>query len=163
MWNGGQLDKLSPELAIGGAATLSGAALPSIAKAKSDCRDYRFSAVDQDSNYTGVKAKWHDTASGETYYELVGEKGRIRRLRPTHPSQSEAIAAAQAEWSRIQRGKNGMSLTLVRGKPEILTETPVTLAGWGKPEIDAGNWLVSQLRITLFDGLTTVCELETKK
>ena len=110
--------------------------------------NYRFSAVDRDSGYTGVKAKWHDMTSGETLYELIGEKGRSRRLRPTHPSQAEAIAAAQAEWSRLQRRKNNHSI-------QPLVKHP--------PEIDTGSWLVSQLRHTLVDGMTTMCELEARE
>lgn len=54
-----------------------------------------------------------------------------------------------------------MELTLAMGRPELMPQTPLTLAGF-KREINSTPWLAVKLMHTLGDqGMTTRIELET--
>ena len=69
-----------------------------------------------------------------------------------------ALRGARAAFAKLQRGVATFSITLAIGRPELRTELPVTVSGW-KPQIDATNWLVSQVTHTM-GGYTTTVELE---
>lgn len=79
-------------------------------------------------------------------------------LRHLYASEATALRGARAAFAKLQRGVATFSITLAIGRPELRTELPVIVSGW-KPQIDATNWLVSQVTHTM-GGYTTTVELE---
>ena len=71
-------------------------------------------------------------------------------LRHFDASEATALRGARAAFAKLQRGVATFSLTLAVGRPELRPELPVTVSGW-KPQIDATNWLVSQVTHTMED------------
>jgi phage protein D len=130
--------------------TASGRAMPSITLTRRDGDQHRYSVTDRDA-YSGVKAYWNDTRSAERKTVLAGSGDNAKQLRPTYATEDDAMAAARAEWQRIQRGLAEFELTLALGRADILPETPLTLSGY-RPQIDATAWLVSEVTHSLNDG-----------
>ncbi len=140
--------------------TASGRAMPAITLTRRDGDQHRYSVTDRDA-YSGVKAYWNDTRGAERQTVLAGTEENAKQLRPTYATEDDAIAAARAEWQRIQRGMAEFELTLALGRADLLPETPLTLAGF-KPQIDATAWLVSEVTHSLNDeGFTSSIKLET--
>ena len=75
-----------------------------------------------------------------------------------------SMAAARAEKQRIDRGTATLELTLAYARPDIAPQSPATVTGWGKPQIDAARWLVKSCTHNLEagQGFTTAIELETE-
>ncbi|ATH78191.1 phage tail protein I [Vreelandella venusta] len=112
---------------------------------------------------SGVKAYWNDTRGAARHTVLAGTDENAKQLRPTYATEDDALAAARAEWQRIQRGLAEFELTLALGRPDLLPETPLTLASF-KPQIDATAWLVSEVTHSLNDGgMGTVVRCEVLK
>ena len=130
--------------------TASGRAMPAITLTRRDGDQHRYSVTDRDA-YSGVKAYWNDTRGAERHTVLAGTEENAKQLRPTYATEDDALAAARAEWQRIQRGLAEFELTLALGRADLLPETPLTLAGF-KPQIDATAWLVSEVTHSLNDG-----------
>lgn len=130
--------------------TASGQAMPAITLTRRDGDQHRYSVTDRDA-YDGVKAYWNDTRGAERKTVLAGSGDNAKQLRPTYATEDDALAAARAEWQRIQRGLAEFELTLALGRADILPESPLTLSGY-KPEIDATAWLVSEVTHSLNDG-----------
>ena len=140
--------------------TASGRAMPAITLTRRDGDQHRYSVTDRDA-YSGVKAYWNDTRGAERQTVLAGTEENAKQLRPTYATEDDAIAAARAEWQRIQRGMAEFELTLALGRADLLPETPLTLAGF-KPQIDATAWLGSEVTHSLNDeGFTSSIKLET--
>jgi len=146
----------------GKSATTSGNQLPTITIARSDGNSHRYTAADRGGNFTGVKTTWHDVAAAVQKGYIAGEDGVLKTLRQPYPTEAEATAAAEAEWSAIQRAGAEMSLTLADGRPELIPETPVVLEGW-KLQVIAEGWVVKELSHTLAgSGLVTSVEMGIK-
>lgn len=144
----------------GQALTASGLAMPTISITRRDGDQHRYSITDREA-YTGVKAYWNDTSGAERKIVLAGSGGNAKQLRPTYASESDALAAAQAEWQRIQRGLAEFELTMAYGRPDILPESPLRASGF-KPDIDATSWLVTEVEDSLDDngfGTRVKCEV----
>jgi len=121
---------------------------------------HRFHSADRDA-YSGVRAYWHDPKRAKRRGVLAGRDGDTKRLRDTYANQADALAAARAEWQRIQRGAATMELTLALGRPEVIPQTPISLSGF-KPSIDVIPWLTVKATHSLGDGgLITRVQLET--
>ena len=145
---------------VAGQGLTSGRAMPAITLPRRDGDQHRYSVTDRDA-YSGVKAYWNDTRGAERQTVLAGTEENAKQLRPTYATEDDAIAAARAEWQRIQRGMAEFELTLALGRADLLPETPLTLAGF-KPQIDATAWLVSEVTHSLNDeGFTSSIKLET--
>lgn len=141
--------------------TASGRAMPAITLSRRDGDQHRYSVTDRDA-YSGVKAYWNDTRGAARHTVLAGTDENAKQLRPTYATEDDALAAARAEWQRIQRGLAEFELTLALGRPDLLPETPLTLAGF-KPQIDATAWLVSEVTHSLNDGgFTSGIKLEAR-
>lgn len=111
--------------------------------------------------YTGVVAKWRDTAKNKNEEYTAGLQGRRKQLRGTYPTRQEAIKAAEAEWTRLQRDEYTLELTLDKARPALIAETPVICQGWGKAQIDDTAWLASSVALSLSgSGLTQSVNLE---
>ena len=140
--------------------TASGRAMPAITLTRRDGDQHRYSVTDRDA-YSGVKAYWNDTRGAARHTVLAGTEENAKQLRPTYATEDDALAAARAEWQRIQRGLAEFELTLALGRADLLPETPLTLAGF-KPQIDATAWLVSEVTHAMNDGgFTSSIKLET--
>ena len=147
-------------LPINGSKTASGARLPTIAITRASGDSHNFTQSDRDA-YTGVRAYWHDGKKANRKGVLVGTKVTPKTLKDTYATEADAMAAAKAEWQRIQRGLATLKLTLAIGVPSLVPQSPVTVQGF-KQQIDGTKWLASRVTHKLDDsGLTTDVELET--
>lgn len=147
-------------LPINGSKTASGARLPTIAITRASGDSHSFTQSDRDA-YTGVRAYWHDGKKANRKGVLVGTKVTPKTLKDTYSSEADAMAAAKAEWQRIQRGLATLKLTLAIGVPSLVPQSPVTVTGF-KQQIDGTKWLASRVTHKLDDsGLTTEVECET--
>lgn len=139
--------------AAGKATTASGLEIPTRTLTRRDGDQHRYITTDRDS-YTGVKAYWNDIRGARREIVLAGEGENAKQLRPTYASEEDALAAALAEWQRIQRGHAEFSLDLAEGDPLLMPETPVRLRGW-KEAIDATRWIVTEVTHDLTDTAFT--------
>nr|WP_300306934.1 phage late control D family protein [Halomonas sp.] len=145
----------------GQATTAGGTEIPPIRLYRQVGDTHRYTVSDRDA-YTGVKAFWNDTAGAERKIVIAGETENLKSLRPTYASEEDALAAARAEWQRLQRGGAEFTLDLAEGRPDLYPETPVQLQGW-KPQIDETNWLITEVVHTLNDSAyTTALTMEVK-
>ena len=93
---------------------------------------------------------------------LIGSDENVKHLRYIYANQKNAERAAKAAWQRLQRGVAEFSITLATGRPELITELPITVKGF-KPQIDEGSWLSTKVIHNINDsGYTSQLELEVK-
>ena len=149
---------------VGSGQTATGAPLPGLTITRGDGDRHTYKTGDRES-YGGVSATYHDQAkAARGTVEVGGEgEGENKRLRRVYPTEADARTAAQAEATRLARGKAEMSFQLAEGRAELYPEQRVRITGI-KPEIDAGRWLIKQATHTLTaagEGYTTALELET--
>lgn len=145
----------------GEALTASGLSLPGITLTRRDGDQHRYSQTDRDS-YTGVRAYWQDTTGAERQAAIAGTEDKLKDLRDTYATESDALEAAKAELRRINRGKVTFELTLAHGRADLMPETPLTLSGW-KAGIDGADWLVTEVEDSLDDnGYGTRVRCETR-
>jgi phage protein D len=109
-----------------------------------DTHDYE--AADK-GRWTGCSAHWHDHATGKRERVDEGKEGYRKQLPRTYPSEVEARRAAKSEMQRLGRGLATIRLSVADADPALFAETPVTLQGWNKPEIDHDRWVIT--RVTL--------------
>lgn len=110
---------------------------------------HRYTIVERESGYTGVKAYWSNKKEARRQEVVVGKDDKLKVIRKSYKSEAEAKYAAQAELKRSQRNAATFSLTLALGRSEITPETPAKLNGW-KSEIDNHSWLVIKATHSLF-------------
>lgn len=140
----------------------TGRAIPPVAIRRSDGDRHSYQAADRDSNYSGVTAYWDDKDHARRSDVSAGSSGNRKVLRTPYPTADEAADAAEAEWRRIRRAVARMDLTLAKGRPDLITEQPVTLDGW-KPAITAHDWLTAEITHRLDgNGYTTALQLEVR-
>lgn len=98
----------------------------------------------------------------ESIVALGSSAENIKTLRHVYASQTNAKRGARSEWRRLQRGMAEFSITLARGRPELIPELPITVSGF-KAEIDNTDWLSARVTHNITDsGFTTSAELEIK-
>lgn len=145
----------------GQSTTASGLEIPPIIIRREDGDRHRYSVTDRDS-YSGVVAAWHDTDGAARRDVLAGTDDNPKRLRSIHASEEDALAAAKAEWQRLQRGVAEFGLTLAEGRANIYPETPARCVGW-KREIEETEWLLVEVRHDIGDaGYTNSLQFETR-
>lgn len=145
----------------GKATTVSGQPIPPITITRADGDQHRYSIVERESGYTGVKAYWSDKKEAKRQKVIVGKEDKLKVIRKNYKSEAEAKSAANAELNRSKRNAATFSLTLALGRPDITPETPTILNGW-KTDITSQAWLVIKATHSLSgSGLTTALELET--
>lgn len=80
---------------------------------------------------------------------------------PTQQEVAHALAAARAEWLRIQRGIYSFDITLAYGRADVMPQRPVVVSGY-KRQIDETPWIVTAVRHSLSSsGYTSQITLET--
>lgn len=142
------------------AKTFSGQDLPLVTISRVDGDEHRYHVVGRNS-YSGVRAYWYDPNKANRQSVMAGQPGNAKRLRDTYPNERDALAAATAEWQRLQRGESTMTFSLAHGRPQLQPQTPVKFLGIKEP-ISSTDWLIKRAVHTLDDqGLRTSIELET--
>lgn len=148
-------------LPTGAATTASGLALPHIALTRADGDQHRYLDANRDS-YTGAKAYYYEVNSAERKEAIAGSGDNLKELRHTYADQASALAAARAEWQRLQRGTATLSYVLAKGRPELIPELTYSLTGI-KAEIGAIVWLGGNVQHAYTpDGYTTSLELTSQ-
>lgn len=148
---------------IGQGTTATGQPLPTVTLTRRDGDHHRWHAADRDA-YSGVRAKYDDTAGGQTKDVIVGtDDGHgVKTLRHTYASESNAMRAARSDYQKMKRGAVTFDLDLARGRPDIAPELTATVRGF-KADIDGSDWIVVRAEHRLADsGLTTRVELESQ-
>ncbi|CAE6841965.1 hypothetical protein R69746_06968 [Paraburkholderia aspalathi] len=148
---------------IGTGKTVSGRPLDvlTITRASGDQHRYHIS---QRESYTAVRAHYHSNAKGKRKSVVVGgdNNKNVKVLPEDYATETEARAAAEAEFARTQRGQATLDYALALGQPELFPEMPVTVSGF-KPEINETPWLVKKATHTIGEGgFTTALELEVR-
>ena len=141
--------------------TASGQELGAVHITRSSGDQHRWHTADRTS-YTAVRAYWHDGKSARRKGVVAGNgsDGSTKTLKDTYATQADALDAAKAELQRVDRGAATLSLTLALGRPQLMPQSPVTVAGF-KPEIDGEGWLVKSVEHSIGDGgYTTKLECE---
>jgi phage protein D len=146
---------------IRGGQKVDGQALPVHSVLRADGDNFRYHVADRDS-YTGVRAFWQDKKKKVRHSVVAGVVGNAKRLRETFASEADALAAARAEWQRIQRGTATLTFDLAMGRPDLSPQHKVQFPNLKSP-IAETVWLIKQLRHQLTDGqgLVTSIEAET--
>jgi uncharacterized protein len=141
----------------GQATTAGGLEVPPMQLRRQAGDRHTYAVTDRDA-FSGVKAYWNSTAHARREEVIAGSDDNLKALRPTYATREDAIAAATAEWQRIQRGGARCTLELAEGRPQLYPETPLWLIGW-KPQIDATPWLITEVAHSLTDAAYT-CRIE---
>lgn len=125
--------------------TAAGILLPAATITRQSGDGHSFRATDRDGTDTGVKAKWHDYATGRTALALAGtDDGPTKTLKRTYPNQAEAQAAADAAWNKRKRSGHEFSTSLALGRPDIIACQPLHLTGWRR-EITSLAWITGDI------------------
>lgn len=145
--------------AMGRGQTAKGVTLPGASLSRVDGDRHSWKSAERGA-YSGVVAVWQDRAAAERKEVVVGDEDNARRLGRTYASEAAARSAAQAEMSRINRGKAEFSLTLAAGRADLFPERRLKVTGF-KPEIDAADWLIVEARHAVAgEGFVTSLQME---
>jgi phage protein D len=147
-------------LKISNTVTSQGNTLPMLTIARSETQNHRYNAADRDS-YTGVRAFYDDKNTASRHSVTEGSEENPKELATLYADAKEAQDAAQSEFQQMERQTAILSLTLATGRPDLMTQTPVTVQGF-KDEINAVTWLAVKVSHSLSagSGLITSVELE---
>lgn len=144
------------------ARTPSGKPLPPVLITRGDGDQHRWSRADRDA-YSGVRAMYNNVKTGNRKAVVAGISGKAKELRTTFASEADALAAARAEWLRIQRGIFDFEITLAYGRADIIPQRPARVAGY-KRKIDETPWIVARVRHSLEGGgFVSQLTLETEQ
>ena len=137
----------------GRATSASGIPLPGVTINRQAGDQHHYRATDRDT-YTGVVAYWRDHDKGQRQKITAGTDERTKRLRDTYPTPKEARDAALSELVKLQREEHAFDITLARGRADLSPELPATVTGF-KAQIDASNWLITEVTHELTDSAYT--------
>ena len=146
---------------INGTKNSQGQGLPQITITRKDGDQHRWATSARDA-FDGVRAWWSDSVNGKRKEVIAGKKNRnMKTLKETYASEQDALAAAQSEMQRLERGSATFNLSLVIGRPDITAQSPIRVVGF-KPEIDGQDWLEKEVTHNLDDGSgwTTKAQME---
>ncbi|MFG6718606.1 phage late control D family protein [Burkholderia pseudomallei] len=168
----------------GEATTASGKPLPAVTITRGVGDRHEFGVADRDT-YSGVQAFYLNTRTAKKQSTTVKRRRRrktakkkpidksgdvvfgtaenVKTLRHTYANKANATRAAKAEWEKLQRGVAEFSIVLALGRPELMTELPVTVRGY-KRVIDECNWIIVRVTHSIDGngGFTSDLDLEVK-
>ncbi|MGS1027708.1 phage late control D family protein [Burkholderia glumae] len=168
----------------GEATTASGKPLPAVTITRDVGDRHEFGVADRDT-YSGVQAFYLNTRTAKKQSTTVKRRRRrttakkkpidksgdvlfgtaenVKTLRHTYANKANATRAAKAEWEKLQRGVAEFSIVLALGRPELMTELPVTVRGY-KRVIDDCNWIIARVTHSIDGngGFTSDLDLEVK-
>lgn len=142
----------------GSGKTANGDGLPVISLTPGDCTAFRMVQSKRETAGT-VVAYWHATKNSKRNEIKVGEGEPVRRLKYYFPTTGMALAAAQAELSRRQRGESKVAVTVI-GDPTLAAECSLELTGF-RSGIN-GEWLINSVTHRM-DESGYSCDLEGEK
>lgn len=87
----------------------------------------------------------------QTEEYMAGEASNVFAMTTVFASREQALRAAEATWSKIQRGTATFTIKLATGWPDIYPETPVQVKGF-KQVIDDHLWTIVRVTHTLDGG-----------
>lgn len=128
----------------GESTTASGTALPTITLQRSDGDQHRYLLAKRGS-YTGVKAFYYRPDQAKRLEAIAGSGDDYKELRHSYTDEQSALAAARAEWQRLQQGSATLTYTLAKGRADLLPEMTFRLNGI-KSDISAIIWLGDEIR-----------------
>ena len=139
----------------GTAKTFTGIDMPVIEISASQIQQHRITQTER-AKFGSVTANWHDVDAANKLSVTIGDDHPSFSLRHTYSSQEEAIYAAKAKLSKLNRGTASLSLTLL-GNPFIQAEGQLLLSGLRTPI--NGKWVVDRVEHQLDSGgFITRCE-----
>ncbi|ARL98159.1 phage late control D family protein [Burkholderia cenocepacia] len=168
----------------GEATTASGKPLPAVTITRDVGDRHEFGVADRDT-YSGVQAFYLNTRTAKKQSTTVKRRRRrktakkkpidksgdvlfgtaenVKTLRHTYANKANATRAAKAEWEKLQRGVAEFSIVLALGRPELMTELPVTVRGY-KRVIDDCKWIIARVTHSIDGngGFTSDLDLEVK-
>lgn len=134
--------------------TPGGTPMPTVTIERADCESFEYDNRQRSSEFTCVRARYHDLAAASTKSVTVkvdGEEGKTKTLLDTFPDEGQATSAAEAELRRLSDIGTTVSLQLSRANPRIVPETQIRLVGL-RPGIDAAGWVVDQVTHSFDDN-----------
>jgi len=143
---------------IGAGTTPTGKSLPALEISRRDGDRHSFKIAKREEA-TGVTASWHDRKGAKKQKVTVGAEEGAKRLSRTYATEPEARRAAEAEKSRTARAPLSLNLSLALGRAAVYPEQRVKVTGF-KAEIDAVDWLISDVSHRLGSGFTTDVTME---
>ncbi|QZQ51977.1 phage late control D family protein [Erwinia persicina] len=91
---------------------------------------------------------------------MAGSEDNVFAITTVYATKAAAMRAAQAKWSKLQRGVAEFSVTMAMGRADLFPETPVKVSGF-KSVIDQQPWIISKVTHSLSgSGFTTTLEFE---
>lgn len=167
----------------GEATTASGKPMQAVTITRDVGDRHDFAVADRDT-YSGVQAYYLNTRTAKKQSTTVKRRRRrttkkkpidksgdvlfgtaenVKTLRHTYANKGNATRAAKAEWEKLQRGVAEFSMVLAVGRPELMTELPVTVRGY-KRVIDDCKWIIARITHTIDSngGFTSDLALEVK-
>lgn len=143
----------------GAATSFSGAPLAAVEVLKKDLSSWSFDTSKRDQPGTVVCQFSTKGTKGLQFVE-VGKGEPVKRIRHPHSSREQALAEAQAELSRRQRGERTLQLTLP-GRVDITAECRVSVPDL-HPALN-GEWLAVRVEHSLGPdvGFRTVVDLQS--
>ena len=85
---------------------------------------------------------------------------QTKTIRHTYANKENARRAARSEYLKLSRTMASFSITLARGRPDLLPDAPAQVRGF-KPTIDETAWIISRVTHNVTDaGYTTAVEME---
>lgn len=144
----------------GQAKRVSGKDMPAVTIVANDTTDWRMTLAER-GNYTGVKAMYHDLATGKRGEAVAGgDDVNTHSLPHTYSTKAAATRAAKTRLATLKRGKSKLSINDMPGIPTLAAETKATLKDFRKG-VD-GDWIVVRVVHSLSDsGYTSSLECET--
>lgn len=125
------------------------------------CTGYQYSL--KKVQHSGVQANWNDTDESEKKSVIVGESDNPLVINRSFRDEEEAKHAADAQWARLQRGEQSLTMKLALGHPNLFPETPISAVGF-KAEISEQRWVTTKVTHSVTNsGYTTSIELATLK
>lgn len=135
-------------LEAGKAQNADGKTVERIEIRRQDGDRHNFEAAEK-GRFTGCSAHWHDHSTGKRKKVDVGDDGYRKRLPRTYPTEADATKAAKSEHGRLSRGLATIELDIADPDPYLFAETPATLKGWNKPEIDHDRWVITKVTFSI--------------
>lgn len=142
----------------GEAKTVTGKSMPAVALSRTDILQWNVT-LDGRGKYPSVRASFHDAANAIRTPVDVGSGSPVRVLSKPFPDAATALAAAQAEYHRQQRGTGRLSLT-VSGNPALAAEAKLTISG--NSQASDGHWTITRVEHSLTPGEGYRCEIEAE-
>lgn len=166
--------------------TVNGKAIPPAVIKRESGNSHSYT-INNDSEYTGVKAFWYDYSKPEPeQHEIIYTKkttnetnnetnisksetddknneDKIKIIRYVYATKESAEQAAKTTMEKIERGIATFSLKLALGRPDLFTEMPVRVEGF-KEEINSTDWTIKKCTHSLSrsSGFTTEVTLTIK-